>query len=883
LFVTVVTSAAWVIIDSLVCPGALLQPRTYLLMLSGAAAPALVIALAAYVIRRRMREVASTEGQFCSLLEAAPDAIIIVDRTGTIVLVNTQTEQMFGYARKELLGKTFEDIIFQDNRERAAEGASSARWATITANAENTPAFVGLCQDGRRIALEINFNPLETKGGPLLISTIRNITERAAREFHRTSRQAVRRILAEATSLEVAIPAILRGLCANLKWDLGALWVADGQAEELRRDGLWHTPRIAPLAVEVVTGADSGLPAQVWKSGRPIWRFEASSTPGVARWLSLAFPVALGQEVLGVLEFWSPEPLEPDEELIETMGNVGGQVGHFLQRKQAEQALSESEARKTAVLEAAVDAIITVDRHGKIVEVNPAAEEIFRLPRSEALGRNLANLLPAGAAGRFRLSLAEYMATRKTDTLARRVEMTCLRADGSDFPIELTVTPIRLSVDGGWWMVDGEKQESASSSPSTTHHPPSTRTALFTAYVRDLTERKRTEEALRQTEERFRQSQKMEAVGRLAGGVAHDFNNLLTVITGCTEILLDDFPQTDETRDLLEEVKNAGNRATKLTSQLLAFSRRQVLAPKVVDLNGVVADVDRMLRRLIGEDVNLVTVQGQNLERVKVDPGQIEQVLMNLAVNARDAMPNGGKITIETANIDLDEAAVQPYPDLPPGPYVVLAVSDTGHGMDRAVKARLFEPFFTTKEVGKGTGLGLATVYGIVKQSGGHIAVYSEPGHGTTFKIYLPCVNEPYSEMMRRAITPEPPRGAGTVLLVEDEPSVRRASRRFLEEHGYKVLEAVDGGDAIRLCERHEGPLDLVITDVVMPGMSGRELGERVARLRPETPVLYVSGYVDTALVRTGLPETSVQLLQKPFSAESLARKVREMLDPSTT
>jgi signal transduction histidine kinase len=456
--------------------------------------------------------------------------------------------------------------------------------------------------------------------------------------------------------------------------------------------------------------------------------------------------------------------------------------------------------------------------------------------------------LPPGARDRFRAALAMYLATGDKGVLARRQEMTGVRSDREQFPLELSVTPIPL---------DG---------------PP-----LFTAYVRDLSERRRAEEALRQTEERFRQAQKMEAVGRLAGGIAHDFNNLLTVITGCTEILLGDFPQSEETRELLGEVQNAGRRAAKLTSQLLAFSRRAIRAPKVLDLNTVVADMDRMLHRLIGEDIQMVTAQAEDLNRVKVDPGQIEQVIMNLVVNARDAMPTGGKLTIETANVELDEASVRAYPELKPGPYVLLAVSDTGLGMSPEVQARLFEPFFTTKEVGKGTGLGLATVYGIVKQSEGQIAVYTEPGHGTTFKVYLPCCEEPISEL-RRVPTPEPPPGAGTVLLVEDEDDVRTLTRRALARQGYRVLEARHGVEALKVWEQHRGTIDLMVSDLVMPEMNGGELARRLLQERPDLKVLFLSGYSDGAVLRANLLEEGRAFLQKPFTPRVLARKVHELL-----
>jgi len=392
-------------------------------------------------------------------------------------------------------------------------------------------------------------------------------------------------------------------------------------------------------------------------------------------------------------------------------------------------------------------------------------------------------------------------------------------------------------------------------------------------------QRKIAEEAGASLEAQLRQAQKMEAVGLLAGGVAHDFNNLLSIVLSYSELLATDLKEGDPMRADLEEVMSAGQRAADLTRQLLAFSRQQVLQPRTVDLGEIVSSMEKMLRRLIGEDVELTVAGGRALGKVVVDPGQMEQVIMNLTVNARDAMPQGGKLTIETAEVVLDETYATGREGVVPGPHVMLAVSDTGTGMDAATQARMFEPFFTTKGAGKGTGLGLATVFGIVRQSGGSIWVYSELGKGTTFKAYFPR-----AERSGLALVSNPPversalRGSETILLAEDEEGVRILTRTILRKYGYNVLEAQSGGDALMLCEQYEAPIHLLLTDVVMPRMSGRQLAERLVSIRPEMKVLYMSGYTDDAVVRHGILESTVAFIQKPITPGALARKVREVL-----
>jgi nitrogen-specific signal transduction histidine kinase/CheY-like chemotaxis protein len=390
--------------------------------------------------------------------------------------------------------------------------------------------------------------------------------------------------------------------------------------------------------------------------------------------------------------------------------------------------------------------------------------------------------------------------------------------------------------------------------------------------AREVTDRKRLEEQLRQ-------AQKMEAVGQLAGGVAHDFNNLLGVITGYGELLARDLGPDHPARRRVEQIRKAADRAVGLTRQLLAFSRKQVLEPKVLDLSAVVADLESMLRRLIGENVHIVTVFGQGLGRVKADPGQIEQVIVNLAVNARDAMPGGGKLIIETADVEIDESYVRNHRYVEPGPFVMLAVSDTGQGMDPDILSRVFEPFFTTKEEGRGTGLGLSTVYGIVKQSGGHITVYSEPGRGTTFKVYLPRVGEKAAEIVATAPPAPPPSGSETVLLVEDADGLRVMIRELLEGGGYTVLEASNPGDALKRAEEHRGPLHVVLTDVIMPGMSGPDLAARLEAMRPGLRLVYMSGYTDEAIGHHGMLDGGTHFLQKPFTSDALLHKIRQVLD----
>jgi len=624
--------------------------------------------------------------------------------------------------------------------------------------------------------------------------------------------------------------------------------------------------------------------------------------------------------------------------------------------------LRASEAWKAAIFQSALDGIITVDHEGRITDFNHAAETIFRRARADVLGRQaVTTLVPPALRDGHREEIARHVLAGDSGLIGRRIETLGMRSDGSEFPIEMAVTP--LEVQG--------------------RH-------LFIAFVRDIADRRRAEESLRassrqfralfegsldamvvaddegryvevnpaacdlhglprhallghwigdfaapgfdfkatwdelhekqgvrgemrlhrgdgvqreldlvgtadflpgshlvvlrdvtdrkQLEAQLRQSQKMEAIGRLAGGVAHDFNNLLSVISGYAELILRGLPADSSQRGKGEEILKASARAAALTRQLLAFSRQQVLQPKIFDLNAVVSEMQGMLERLIGVDIVLDTRLAPQLGRVRADPGQVEQVVMNLVVNARDAMPNGGRIALSTRDVEMDESYVRDHLGSRAGPYVLLEVSDNGHGMDAETQAHIFEPFFTTKEKGKGTGLGLATAYGVVKQSGGYIWVDSRPGKGTTFYVFLPRVEAGEEAESTPPVEPAKGLAGEIVLLVEDQEAVRHLMREILEMSGYVVLEAGSGKEALRVSGEHEAPIRLMVTDVVMPGMSGTELGRRLKAVRPEMKVLYISGYADDALHDGVLDERS-SFLQKPVKAADLERAVRKLLE----
>jgi PAS domain S-box-containing protein len=510
------------------------------------------------------------------------------------------------------------------------------------------------------------------------------------------------------------------------------------------------------------------------------------------------------------------------------------------ERKRAEQELSASETRYRDMVENAQDIIYTHDLQGNYTSMNKAGERITGYSIDEAL----------------RMSLVKIVAPEYQET-ARRMLAKKLEGEGETvYDLEIVAKDghrVAVEVNTRLLYQDGVP-------------------VGVQGIARDVTERKLLEDQLRQ-------SQKMEAIGRLAGGIAHDFNNLLTAVTGYSELSIRQLQPEDPLRLNLEEIKKAAQRATSLTRQLLAFSRKQVLQPKILDLNSVIAELEKMLRRLIGENIELRTVLAPELDAIKADPGQIEQVIMNLAVNARDAIPGGGKLTIETENVYLDEEYASQHLGVAAGHYVMLAVCDTGSGMDDKTQNQIFEPFFTTKEVGKGTGLGLSTVYGIVKQSGGYIWVYSEIGLGTTFKIYLPRADEGQAVYKPTPKPEEDPQGSETILLAEDEQAVRHLLREILNRKGYQVLEAANGGAALLICERHQGPIHLLLTDVIMPEMSGRELKARLTQIRPEMKVMYMSGYTDDAIVHHGILDSNIPFLQKPFTPQALTRKVREVLD----
>lgn len=760
-----------------------------------------------------------SEERFRTVTETASDAIVVIDRGGIIRLANPATEKIFGYPVKEMLGQNLSMLI----PEQPGNSADLQSYlSTGQGNISWEVELPGLHRNGTAVPLELSFGAFTKEGKQYFTGIIRDISERKrAQEALRESEERFRSLFENAK--DTVFTCDLSGNFTSLN-QAGEKLTGYSREEALENNfGRVVAPEYLGVAQQMITRKAEGDVATVYE---------------------LEIITKFGSRVL----------VEISSRTVHSGGKpvgVQGSARDITERKRAEEALRTSEEQYRILFDSNPQPMWVYELETRaFLAVNESAVRHYGYSREAFLRMKVDDVHPAEDLPR----LFEQQAT-EIDGLCHLGEWRHRTADSSVISVEITANLITFA---------------------------ERKAALV--LVHDITERKRAEAALHSSEMQLQQSQKLEAIGQLAGGVAHDFNNLLTAITGYSDLSLRRLEEEHPIRRNLEEIKKASDRAASLTRQLLAFSRKQILEPKVLDLNLVVKDMYKMLRRLIGEDINLATNAASDLGRVKADPGQVEQILMNLVVNARDAMPHGGKITIETANVTLDENYTFNHVQVRTGDYVMLAINDTGSGMDKETQTHIFEPFFTTKESGKGTGLGLSTVYGIVKQSGGYIWVYSEEGKGTSFKVYLPRLFGTSRPDKPKALTaPLDLRGHETILLVEDEEIVRRMTRLTLEASGYRVLEAAVGEEALLLFYQHAKEIDLMLTDVIMPGMSGRVLAERIAMLCPELPVLYMSGYTDDAIVRHGLLGDQLEFIQKPYTPEALLRKVKLVLETRVT
>jgi two-component system cell cycle sensor histidine kinase/response regulator CckA len=777
------------------------------------------MALYKHQAERKLRE---SERRYADTLSSVGDAVIATDTAGRVTFLNPVAETLTGWPQREAVGRPLVEvfrIVSEETREPVESPAAKVLRTGTVVGLANHTGL--LARDGRDL-------PIDDCGAPIIDD--RGNIAGVVLVFHDVSekRRAEKSLRESRERLRLAVQATGLG---PWDWDLrtGAVefspeWKRQLGYEEHEVPGRYEEweGRLHPDDRERVLDA-----LRAYLDGRrPDYavEFRLRHKDGSYRWIYTR-AMALRDEG----------------------GKPSRMLGCHLdvtERKRAEQALVESHGLLNAVVEGTADAVFVKNLRGRYLMINSAGAGLLGRPATEILGKGDRELLPADAARAVVERDGQVMSSGRSQTLEETATVAGARR---------TYLTTRSALRDAQGEVIG-----------------------LIGIARDVTELKR-------LEEQYLQAQKMEAVGRLAGGVAHDFNNLLTVINGYGEMVFGRLRADDPSHQLLAEVLKAGERASTLTRQLLAFSRKQVLQPQLVSLNALLGELVRLLQRVIGEDVELALVAGPGLGLTKVDPGQFEQAVINLAVNARDAMPQGGRLTIATRNAELAEGYVEGHPEVRPGRYLLVVVSDTGCGMDEATKAHLFEPFFTTKEQGKGTGLGLAMVYGFVKQSGGHVEVESEPGRGTAFKVYLPRAEEAAGPAKSSPDLHKMPKGTETVLLVEDEEAVRALSRLVLVSSGYTVLEARDGQEGVRVARQHTGPIHALVTDLVMPGMSGRQLAELLVRDRPDLRILFMSGYTDEAVMRQGVPESGFAFLQKPFSPLGLARKVREVLDATET
>jgi PAS domain S-box-containing protein len=768
--------------------------------------------------RRRAGQAPGSVASLDQIVNCIADPIFVKDHRHRLVLVNDAECALAGRSREELLGRTDHDILPRQQREAFWQQDDRVIETGLESVSEDEiPDAQGIV----RTVITRKTRFTDSGGNRFVVGVIRDITERKQAE------RALESAKDYAESLIATANAMVIGLDVH-----GSVRVFNQAAERIT--GYARAELEGRNWFEVIAPRERY--PRVWEE------FERLTAGGLPGEYENQILTRAGQERHVA---WRNTVLRERGELVGTI-SFGIDI---TERKQAEEQLRRAEENYRSIYDNAVEGIYRSSREGGFIAANPAMARMLGYDSVQELIESVTDVtrqLYVRPETR-----AEFQRLIEQQGFVRGFELQCYRKDGSIAWHAISTRAVRDQAGA---------------------------VICYEGIAEDITERKQAEAELRENQERLRLAQKMEAVGRLAAGVAHDFNNMLAVIMGSAELMRMRLQPDHPAQANAEDILKAATRAASLTRQLLAYSRKQVLQPKVLDLNAVVTEIEGMLRQVLGAHIEITAVLGPALGRVRADPGQLQQVVLNLVVNARDAMPEGGKLTIETANAELDSSctggrdwAVQP------GPYVLLAVSDTGCGMDADTRARALEPFFTTKEPGKGTGLGLSTVYGIVKQSGGHIDICSEPGRGTTVRIHLPRADGALAPADRATCAPRP--GWETVLLVEDEELVRQVIQEALTWGGYTVLEATSAGEAVALSASHEGPIDLLVTDLVMPGRNGQELAARMTELRPGIAVLCISGYADQAVVHRGQLDPGTAFLQKPFTPDTLLRTVREVLD----